>query len=107
MIIVEDQTIPSCNDQFPIQGSPSWMDLVVLFLKEGLLPEEKVESEKIQRKALRYWLFKEHKLYKYSHAGPYLLCIHLDAVEPLLEELHKGVCGNHTGGRSLSHRALT
>ena len=28
-------------------------------------------------------------------------------VEPLLEELHEGICGSHTGGRSLVHRALT
>ena len=38
---------------------------------------------------------------------PYLLCIHLEAVEPLLEELHKGICGSHIGGRSLSYRAFT
>ena len=29
------------------------------------------------------------------------------ALELLLEELHEQICGNHTGGRSLSHRALT
>ena len=25
----------------------------------------------------------------------------------MLEELHEGICGSHTGGRSLAHRALT
>ena len=25
----------------------------------------------------------------------------------LLEELHEGICGSHTGGRSLAHRAIT
>ena len=25
----------------------------------------------------------------------------------LLEEIHEGVCGNHSGGRSLVHKALT
>ena len=28
-------------------------------------------------------------------------------IEPLLEELHEGICGSYTRGRSLSHRALT
>ena len=28
-------------------------------------------------------------------------------VKGFVEELHEGVCGSHTGGRSLSHRALT
>jgi len=46
-------------------------------------------------------------LYKRSFSGPYLLCIHLEASELLLEELHEGICGSHTGGRSLSHKALT
>ena len=35
------------------------------------------------------------------------LSVHPEASESLLEELHEGLCGSHTGGRSLSHRALT
>ena len=65
------------------------------------------EVEKIRKKAPRYWLSKGHKLYKRSHSGPYLLCVHPEVVEALLEELHEGVCGSHTTRRSLSHRALT
>ena len=64
-------------------------------------------ADKVWRKALRFWLSEEQKLYKRSFSGPYLLCIHPKAVEPLLEELHKRICGSHTRGRSLSHRALT
>ena len=33
--------------------------------------------------------------------------MHPEVSESLLEELHKGVCGSHTGGRSLSHGAFT
>jgi len=33
---------------------PSWMDPLVLFLKEGVLPYEKGEADKIRRKALRF-----------------------------------------------------
>ena len=36
----------------------------------------------------------------------YCVCI-LEVVEPLLEELHEGICGSHIGGRSLAHKALT
>ena len=83
------------------------MDPLVLFLKEGVLPHEKREVEKIQRKAPCFWLSKEQKLYQHSFSGPYLLCVHPEAVEPLLEELHEGICRSHTGGQSLSYRALT
>ena len=83
------------------------MDPIVLFLKEGTLPEEKGEPDKVRRKAPRFWLFEEQKLYTHSFFGPYLLCVHPEAVEPLLEELHERICGSHIGGRSLSHKALT
>ena len=49
----------------------------------------------------------DKKLYKRSFSGPYLLCVHPDASESLLEELHEGVCESYTEGRSLSHRAIT
>ena len=83
------------------------MDPIVTFLKDDILPEEKLEAEKIRRNATRFWLSEVHKLYKHSYPGPYLLCVHPEASEPLLEELHEEICGSHTGGRSLSHRAHT
>ena len=90
-----------------VRVGPSWMDPIVRFLKDDVLPEEKSEAEKIRRNAPRFWLSKDHKLYKRSYAGPYLLCIHLEASELLLKELHEWICGSHTGGRSLSHQAIT
>ena len=83
------------------------MDPILKFLESDILPEEKVEAEKIRRKAPRFWLSEDKKLYKRSFSGPYLLCVHPEMSESLLEELHKGICGSHTGGRSLSHRAIT
>ena len=86
-----------------IKVGPSWMDLILLFLEKDILPEEKLESEKVRRKAPRFWLSEDKKLYKRSFSRPYLLCVHLEASESLLEELHERICGSHTGGRSLSH----
>ena len=83
------------------------MDSIMLFLEEDILPEDKSEADKVRSKALRFWLSENKKLYKRSFSSPYLLCIHPEAVELILEELHEGICGSHTGGRSLSHRALT
>ena len=90
-----------------IRVGPSWMDSIMLFLKKDILPEGKSEADKVRRKALRFWLSKDQKLYKRSFSRPYLLCIHPEALELLLEELHEGICGSHTGGRSLSHKTLT
>ena len=37
-----------------VRMGPSWMDPMVRFLKDDVLPEEKSEVEKIRRKALRF-----------------------------------------------------
>ena len=37
-----------------VKVGPSWMDSMVLFLKEDILPEEKSEADKIRRKASRF-----------------------------------------------------
>ena len=83
------------------------MDSISLFLEKDILPEEKPEAEKVRRKAPWFWLSEDRKLYKCSFSSPYLLCVHPKASESLLKELHEGVCGSHTEGRSLSHSAIT
>ena len=112
MILVEDlaQASPIRTDPaqvHQIRKSPSWMDPIKNFLQNDILPEVKLEAGKIRRNAPRFWLSEDHKLYRRSYFGPYLLCIHPEESESLLEELHEGICGSHTGERSLAHRALT
>ena len=90
-----------------VKVGPSWMDPIVTFLKDDILPEGKSEAEKVRRNTTRFWLSEDHKLYKHSYSGPYLLCVHPEISELLLKELHEGIYGSHTRGRSLSHRAFT
>ena len=111
VILVEDLYKPARTRETvqinQIRVGPNWMDSIVRFLREDILPEEKIEADKIQRKATSYWLSEDHKLYKRSFSGPYLLCVHPELTESLLKELHEGICGSHTGGKSLAHRAIT
>ena len=112
VILVEDLYKPTEERKEKVQVhrimvGPSWMDPLVLFLKEGTLPNEKGEADKVRRKAPYFRLSEKQNLYKHSFSRPYLLCVHPETMEPLLEELHEGICGSHTGGRSLSHIALT
>ena len=111
IILVEDLHRPTETREVvqihQIRMVPSWMDSIIRFLKEDILPEEKIEAEKIRRKSTSYWLSEDHKLYKRSFSGPYLLRVHPELTESLLEELHEGICGSHTEGRSLAHRAIT
>ena len=96
VILIEDLCIPTLLHQgmpqiHQIKLGPSWMDSISLFLEKDILPEERSEAEKVHRKAPRFWLSEDRKLYKCSFSGPYLLCVHPEASESLLEELHEGV----------------
>ncbi|GFY95165.1 hypothetical protein Acr_10g0005500 [Actinidia rufa] len=71
------------------------------------LPDDRKETHKIKIKAARFWISPSGDLYKRSYQGPYLLCVHLSLVEDVLYEIHEGMCGLHSGGRSLAHRALS
>uniref|UniRef100_A0A2N9GJY6 Integrase catalytic domain-containing protein n=1 Tax=Fagus sylvatica TaxID=28930 RepID=A0A2N9GJY6_FAGSY len=59
-----------------IETSLSWMDPILDYLLKDILPSDQKEAAKV----------------------------HL--VQNLLYEIHEGVCGNYTGGRSLAHRAI-
>uniref|UniRef100_A0A2N9H9C9 Integrase catalytic domain-containing protein n=1 Tax=Fagus sylvatica TaxID=28930 RepID=A0A2N9H9C9_FAGSY len=85
----------------------SWMDPLIAYLQNDQLLEDQKEADIVKRKAPGYWLSKEGSLYKRSFSGPYLLCVHPDLVNNLLYEIHEGICGSHTGGRSLAHRAMS
>ena len=83
------------------------MDPIIQFLSKDVLLEDKSIDEKIRRKAPWFWLSEDQKLYKRSFSGPYLLCILPKALKLLLEELHEGICGSHTEGRSIAHKAIS
>ena len=105
MILVENlvQASPTRRNStqvHQIKKSPSWMDPIKNFLQNDILPEGKLEAEKMRKNAPRFWLSEDHKLYWRSYSGPYLLCVHPEESESLLEELHEGICRSHTGGRS-------
>ena len=59
-----------------VRVRPSWMDSIVLFLKEDILPKGKSKADKVRRKTPQFWLSEDQKLYKLFFFGPYLLCIH-------------------------------
>ena len=84
----------------------SWMDPLVAYMRDDQLPEDQKAASIIKRKTPGYWLSKDRSLYKRSFSRPYLLCVHPDVVNNLLFEIHKGICGSHTGGRSLAHQVM-
>ena len=75
IILVEDLYKPTETRRetaqiHQIRVGSSWMDSIIQFLKEDILPEEIIEVDKVRRKATRYWLSENQKLYKRSFSRP-------------------------------------
>ncbi|RVW52759.1 Pro-Pol polyprotein [Vitis vinifera] len=81
-----------------------WTKDIIRYLRTSTLPEEPKQAHKIRVQTARFTLIGGH-LYKRSFTGPYLRCLNHSEALYVLAELHKGVCGNHSGGRSLAHKA--
>ncbi|GAV78088.1 RVT_3 domain-containing protein, partial [Cephalotus follicularis] len=84
---------------------PNWMTPFINWLKDAILPEDPVEARKSVYRANKFQL-REGVLYKRSFSFPWLRCLAPQEADYALKEVHEGVCGNHTGGKTLSHKLV-
>ena len=97
--------ISTCNTIEANQAdSQEWTYDITEYIRTGTLPGDLKQTHKVRVQAARFTLFGGH-LYKRSFTGPYLRCLGHSEAQYVLAELHEGICGNHSGGRSLAHRA--
>ncbi|XP_059650498.1 uncharacterized protein LOC132296304 [Cornus florida] len=85
---------------------PSWIDPIMTFIRDGVLLKKKEEARKIRSNVAKYTIM-HNQLYRRSFSGPYLKCVTPTEARQILRTIHEGVCGNHLGGRSLAHKAMT
>ena len=57
-----------------VEGEENWMTPIVIYLKDGRLPEDKDKAKKLRIKATKYVLIDE-VLYKKGFFQPYLRCL--------------------------------
>ena len=84
---------------------PSWNEPIIVYLKTGLQPEDKIEARILWLKAALYVLY-DDKLYRRGYFMPLLKCATPSEVKYITREIHEGTCGNHAGGQSLAFKAL-
>ncbi|XP_076942692.1 uncharacterized protein LOC143612642 [Bidens hawaiensis] len=82
-----------------------WMTPITEFLKEGKLPTNEGEALKFKLKASQY-LIEDNVLYKKGYLCPLLRCVGLDQNNYLVREVHEGLCGTHSGPRSVVTRLM-
>ena len=80
----------------------TWVDLYKDYLLNENLSRDKIEARKIQEMAVI-----NDKLYRKSNSDPLLCCLTPDEARRLMEEIHEGVCRNHSKGRSLANKILS
>ncbi|KAH9715068.1 hypothetical protein KPL71_020894 [Citrus sinensis] len=88
-----------------IEQKCSWRDPIVSYLRDRVLPPDKVRARKLRAQASRYTMI-DGVLYRRGYTLAFLRCLDEDDADYVLREVHEGICGNHSGGRSLAHKVL-
>ncbi|KAL5574001.1 hypothetical protein UlMin_023598 [Ulmus minor] len=81
------------------------MTPIINYLVTGELPLDKNEARKLRRWSAHY-AFKFGQLYKKGYSVPLLKCVTPKLGLYVMQEIHEGVCGNHSGPRSLFHKVI-
>ena len=89
----------------PINVNDSWMMPIIKYLEEGNLPTNLAEAKRLKVRSARFILI-QGILYKRGFSLPYLRCLDKLEVEYVMREVHEGICGNHSGARSLVHKLV-
>ena len=64
-----------------------------------------MEAKKVRKRAARFTILND-TLNKRGFSMPYLKCVDEEEAKYILEEIHQGVCGDHTYPRSLVNKTV-
>jgi ribonuclease HI len=83
-----------------------WRQPFIDYIREQKVPSDKSSAEQLIRRAKSYVLVGD-KLYRQGVTfGVLMKCIPREEGKDILEEIHKGVCGNHASSRTLVSKAF-
>jgi len=90
------------NSVTPFQ-SQNWTTPYIQYLKTGNPP---LDADKTWlAKAARYTMIGDD-LYKRGYGQPLLKCVTVEQAQYVIKELHEGICGYHSGARTMTTRVL-
>jgi hypothetical protein len=83
-----------------------WRQPFINYIREQKVPTDKNLAEQLVRHAKSYVLVRD-KLYRWgASSGVLMKCVSREESKGILEEIHKGVCGNHASSRTLVSKAF-
>ena len=71
------------------------MEPIISYIRNGQLPSDSSEVKKVRVQAARFTVL-NGELYKRGFSMPYLKCLTPDEAMYVLQEIHEGICGNHS-----------
>jgi ribonuclease HI len=107
------EPVPTTTDPAPSQAGKEvmmidvdWRQPFNDYIHEQKVPTDKNLAEQIIRRAKSYVLAGD-KLYRQgATSGILMKCVPREEGKDILEEIHKGVCGNHASSRTLVSKAF-
>ena len=88
-----------------IDREANWTTPIMSYLKDGLLPLDKEETQKLRFKATKFVLL-DDVLYKRSFSQPYLRCLTSNESNYVMRDVHEMACGNHLGAKSFIQKVV-
>ncbi|XP_020216847.1 uncharacterized protein LOC109800479 [Cajanus cajan] len=85
--------------------APTWMTAIRNFIVRDELPTDLMKAKKLRTQAARYSMVAE-VLYRRGFSTPLLRCIDNLQADYVMREIHEGICGSHSGGRTLAAKVL-
>ncbi|XP_026430802.1 uncharacterized protein LOC113327899 [Papaver somniferum] len=90
-----------------VENAADWRQPYIQYLKNDKLPEDEKLVAKVKKNVWRYSMIEGQLHRKPVAFEPFLRCISAEEGQQILREAHEGICGSHSGGRSLAHMILT
>jgi hypothetical protein len=104
---------PTTTDQAPLPADQEvmmidvdWRQPFIDYIREQKVPMDKKLAEQLICRAKSYVLVGDKLYRRGTTSGVLMKCVPREEGKDILEEIHKGVCGNHTSSRTLVSKAL-
>jgi ribonuclease HI len=97
--------VPGSHDVLMAEAEVDWRLDFITYIVEKRVPEDKVELEKIVRRATNYVVIGTELYRRSASSGMLMKCILRSEGLELLQEIHGGECGNHSAFANLVGKA--
>jgi hypothetical protein len=117
-VFVHELHVPSIPELAPTTTDPAqpgqevmmidvdWRQPFIDYIRQQKVPSDKNMAEQLVRRAKTYILVGD-KLYRWgATSGVLMKCIPRDEGKDILEEIHKGIYGNHASSHTLVSKAF-